>query len=52
MLDALSNIFLFFIVSYNILNFLRNTGNIGLAGWLKELSTREEARMKRFGFKE
>ena len=31
--------------------FLRNNDSNGLAEWLKELSTREEERMKRFGYK-
>ena len=31
--------------------FLRNNDSKGLAEWLKELSTREEERMKRFGYK-
>ena len=30
--------------------FLRNTDNTGLAKWLKDLSSREEERMKKFGF--
>ena len=32
--------------------FLRNNDSNGLAEWLKELSTREEERMKRFEYKE
>ena len=32
--------------------FLRNNDSNGLAEWLKELSIREEERMKKFGFKE
>ena len=31
--------------------FLRNNDSNGLAEWLKELSTREEERMKKFGYK-
>ena len=31
--------------------FLRNNDSNGFAEWLKELSTREEERMKRFGYK-
>ena len=32
--------------------FLRNNDSNGLAEWLKDLSTREKERMKKFGFKE
>lgn len=32
--------------------FLRNNDNNGLAQWLKELSTREEERMEKFGYKQ
>lgn len=32
--------------------FLRNNDDSGLAEWLKELSTREEERLKKFGYKE
>ena len=31
--------------------FLRNNDSNGLAEWLKELSTREEERMEKFGYK-
>ena len=31
--------------------FLRNNDSNGLAKWLKELSTREEERLERFGYK-
>ena len=31
--------------------FLRNNDNSGLAEWLKELSTREEERMEKFGYR-
>ena len=31
-------------------DFLRNNDNSGLAEWLKELSTREEERMEKFGY--
>ena len=31
--------------------FLRNNDSNGLAEWLKELSTREEERMDKFGYK-
>ena len=31
--------------------FLRNGDTNGLAEWLKELSTREEERMDKFGYK-
>ena len=32
--------------------FLRNVDYIGLAGWIKELSTDENDRMKKFGYEE
>ena len=31
--------------------FLRNNDSTGLAKWIKELSTREEERMEKFGYK-
>ena len=30
--------------------FLRNNDSTGLAKWIKELSTREEERMEKFGY--
>ena len=37
--------------SVKYFEFLRNNNITGLAKWLKELSTREEERMEKFGYK-
>ena len=36
--------------SREIYEYLRNTDEIGLANWLKELTTEEQERMKKFGY--